>query len=60
MASVPLMLGRVDDAVHAFERAFAERDPTLVTTTAWPLFSLARKDPRVQAVFERMGVRWTS
>jgi len=60
MASVPLMLGRVDDAVHAFERAFAERDPTLVTTTAWPLFSRARKDPRVQALFERMGVRWTS
>ena len=59
LASIPLMLGRVDEAVEGFERAFAERDPVLVTTTAWPLFSRARKDPRVQALFERMGVQWT-
>ena len=59
LASIPLMLGRVDEAVERFEHAFAERDPVLITTTAWPLFSRARKEPRVQALFERMGVRWT-
>ncbi len=59
LASIPLLLGRVDEAVQCFERAFAERDPVLVTTTAWPLFSRARKDPRVQQLFERMGVGWT-
>jgi len=53
------MLGRIDEAVAGFERAFVERDPVLVTATAWPLFSRARKDPRVQQLFERMGVRWT-
>lgn len=60
LASIPLMLGRVDEAVEGFERAFAARDPVLVTTTAWPLFSRARKDPRVQQLFERMAVRWTA
>ena len=59
LASIPLMLGRIDEAVAGFERAFVERDPVLVTATAWPLFSRARKDPRVQQLFERMGVRWT-
>ena len=58
LASIPLLLGRVEEAVQCFARAFDERDPVLVTTTAWPLFSVARKDPRVQQLFERMGVRW--
>ena len=59
LQAIALLLGRVDEAVQCFERAFAERDPVLVTTTAWPLFSRARKDPRVQQLFERMGVGWT-
>jgi tetratricopeptide (TPR) repeat protein len=59
MASIPLMLGRMDEAVELFDQAFAVRDPVLVTTTAWPLFDRARKDPRVQQLFERMAVRWT-
>jgi serine/threonine protein kinase/Flp pilus assembly protein TadD len=58
LASIPLMLGRMDEAVELFEEAFAVRDPVLVTATAWPLFDRARKDRRVQQLFERMGVRW--
>ena len=52
--------GRVDEAVALFERAFAEHDPVLLTTTAWPLFSLVRKEIRVQRLFADMHVRWTA
>jgi serine/threonine protein kinase/tetratricopeptide (TPR) repeat protein len=59
LASVPLYLGRIDEAVQGFERAFADRDPTLVMTPQWMPFKRARRDRRVQQVFERMGVTWT-
>ncbi|MEQ1729329.1 MAG: tetratricopeptide repeat protein, partial [Vicinamibacterales bacterium] len=60
LAAIPLALGRVDEAVTRFERAFAEHDPVLLTTTAWPLFSRVRKETRVQRLFARMQVRWTA
>ena len=60
LAAIPLALGRVDEAVALFERAFAEHDPVLLTTTAWPLFSLVRKEIRVQRLFADMHVRWTA
>ena len=59
LASIPLFLGRIEEAVECFERAFATRDPMLVTTSAWVPFGRARREPRVQQLFERMGVHWT-
>jgi TolB-like protein/Tfp pilus assembly protein PilF len=59
-ASIASSLGRIDEAVGHFERAFAERDQMLITATGWPAFAPARRDPRVQHLFERMGVRWVS
>jgi hypothetical protein len=59
-ASIALNLGRLDEAVQQFERAFNERDPMLITTTGWPAFAAGRKDSRVQQLYERMGVRYTS
>ncbi len=60
LAAIPLALGRVDEAVTRFEGAFAEHDPVLLTTTAWPLFSRVRKEARVQRLFADMHVRWTA
>ena len=59
LSLTPLLLGRVEEAVAFFQQAFDQRDPVLVTTTAWPLFSRVRKEPAVQRLFEQMGVRWT-
>ncbi|HEY6214115.1 MAG TPA: protein kinase [Vicinamibacterales bacterium] len=60
LASIALHLGRIDEVVALYERAFAERDPMLITTTGWPAFAAARTDPRVQHVYERMGVQWAA
>jgi serine/threonine-protein kinase len=59
-ASIAVSLGRIDEAVQHFERAFAERDQMLITATGWPAFAPARKDPRVQQLFGRMGVNFVS
>jgi tetratricopeptide (TPR) repeat protein len=58
LSLIPLTLGHVDESVRYLERAFEAKDPMLIGTTNWPLYSEARKDPRVQRIFERMGVRW--
>ncbi|OLE85018.1 MAG: hypothetical protein AUF76_01865 [Acidobacteria bacterium 13_1_20CM_2_65_9] len=58
LSLIPLTLGHVDESVRYLERAFEAKDPMLIGTTNWPLYSEARRDPRVQRIFERMGVRW--
>ena len=60
LSLIPLALGRIDESVHYLERAFEAKDPMLIGTTTWPLYSEARKDVRVQRLYERMGVRWTA
>ena len=48
------------DAGHAFaelDRAFAERDPSLVSAEVDPAFDSVRADPRFAAIVARIGLR---
>jgi eukaryotic-like serine/threonine-protein kinase len=60
LSVIPLTLGRVDEAVHYLQRAYDAKDPLLIGTTTWPLYREARKDARIQQIYERMGVRWSA
>jgi hypothetical protein len=48
--------GRHADALEQFERAFDERDPSLVWLTVEPRVDPLRADPRFQAILRRIGL----
>ncbi len=51
-----LGLGEVDAALDWLDRAFEERDGSLILVTASPEFDPLRSDPRFRALLERMGL----
>ena len=48
--------GRTADALDQFERAFDERDFTLVWLTVDPRVDSLRKEPRFQAILQKIGL----
>ena len=51
-----LGLGERDAAFESLERAFSERDGSLVLVAASPEFDPLRSDPRFRSLLERMGL----
>jgi serine/threonine-protein kinase len=56
MAIAQLGLGDVDGAFEHLDRAFEERDGSLILVTASPEFDDLRPDPRFRALLDRMGL----
>jgi hypothetical protein len=50
-------MGDAGRAFAALDRAFAERDPSLVSADVDPAFDGVRADPRFTAIVERIGLR---
>jgi serine/threonine protein kinase/tetratricopeptide (TPR) repeat protein len=55
LAYLYLGLGRTQAALDAFEEAFDERDPALVWLPVEPRVDVLRKEPRFQALLQKLG-----
>jgi hypothetical protein len=53
---VHIGLGEHDQAFEWLERAFDEKDGSLILVAASPEFDPLRKDPRFRALLEHMGL----
>jgi serine/threonine protein kinase/tetratricopeptide (TPR) repeat protein len=56
LAYVYLALGRHEDALDQFEKALDERDPSLIWLTVAPRVDVLRKEPRFQAILQKVGL----
>ena len=56
LASIHAGLGEREEALDWLERAFDERDSSLVWLKVHPRFDLLRGEPRFEALVERMGL----
>jgi tetratricopeptide (TPR) repeat protein len=56
LALAQVGLGEIDSAFASLERAFQERDGSLVLVAASPEFDPLRRDPRFRSLLERMGL----
>ncbi len=56
LAYLYIALGRTTDALDQFERALDERDPSLVWLTVAPRVDPLRKEPRFQAILQKIGL----
>jgi tetratricopeptide (TPR) repeat protein len=56
LAYMYIALGRTKDALDQFERALDERDPALVWLTVAPRVDPLRKEPRFQAILQKIGL----
>jgi TolB-like protein/Tfp pilus assembly protein PilF len=54
LASIHAGLGEKEDALHWLDRAFEERDSSLVWLKVHPRFDALRGEPRFEALLERM------
>ena len=55
IAEVYAQQGRTDDAIAELEKALAARDPGLAQMQTDFLLDPVRKDPRFQAIVQRLG-----
>jgi serine/threonine-protein kinase len=51
-----LQLGRKDDALAELEKAYTERQPTMVALKVEPAWDGIRNDPRFQALMKKVGL----
>lgn len=58
LGAIPLALGDLEEGYRTFALAAERKEPNVIFTTRWPTYATLRKDPRVIALFETMGVRW--
>ena len=56
VADIYLALGEHDEAFTWLERAYEERDTTLVLLRIYPAYDLVRSDPRFQLLLEKVGL----
>jgi tetratricopeptide (TPR) repeat protein len=54
LASIHAGLGEKEEALHWLDRAFEERDSSLVWLKVHPRFDALRGEPRFEALLERM------
>jgi hypothetical protein len=56
VAGVYAVMGDADEAFVWLEKAYAEREPTLVSLWATPEFVSLRSDPRFISLVQRVGI----
>ena len=56
IALIHLGLGDLDSVFHCLDRAFEERDGSLILITAAVEFDPVRNDPRFKSLLGRMGL----
>jgi hypothetical protein len=57
LALVHAGLGDVEPAIVGFQKAFDERSPFMAWLAVQPGFDEIRRDPRIQEILGKMGLR---
>jgi serine/threonine protein kinase/tetratricopeptide (TPR) repeat protein len=60
LSVIPLLAGRVDEAMAHIQRSFDERQSLFIGISSWPVMARAREDPRVRRMCEQIGVNLES
>ena len=56
LAAMHVRAGNLDEAIRVLERGYAERDPTVFSTSNHPQWDPIRSDARFQALCRRAGL----